>query len=92
MPYCWGTPQAYSTAVPAQSASSSHSVLSFETNLCHVVSFLDHLQLDDGAIFIRKDTQQWMNATFLVIWTDRTVWTDSSQEIPLKMDRFNHLN
>lgn len=40
-------------------ADSSHTMIALKINMCHKFSFLDHLQSDNGTLFIIKVTQQW---------------------------------
>lgn len=52
----------YRIAVPVQSASSSHTTVAIETNLCQVFGFMDHLQSDNCVPFIAKTTQRWADS------------------------------
>lgn len=38
---------------------SSHTMIALKINMCHMFSFLNHLQSHNGTHFIVKVTQQW---------------------------------
>lgn len=58
------TLSSYGVALPVQPANSSHTIMSLETNLCHVFGFLDHLQSDNRVSFTDFCTKScWAHST-----------------------------